>query len=149
MGDKTMTALMPYKLGASAYTEVHPQPERSLGDTSRFVTDVGDRQTDDWGRVLEELKSFRTLEDDWDGNGAVAPPPSLVDGAITLALSLRADLYVPPDRVVAGVNGSVFFEWHSQASYQEVEVTSPIMAEWRKVHRSSQFTEVRKLVRLN
>ena len=65
-----------------------------------------------WGRNIDELYRIRDLHDDWDGEGSEAPPVSLVDGAIVLAQRLKANGWPVADRVVASVNGTVYFEWH-------------------------------------
>jgi hypothetical protein len=86
-----------------------------------------------WKLLFEELLRIRNLKDDWDGEGSEAPHPALVDAAIALAKDLEADGHVPADRVIAGVNGTVYFEWYSPLEYREVEVTSPLDVESRRV----------------
>src|SRR5947209_5833746 len=81
-----------------------------------------------WAPLLDELLRLRTLPDDWDGEGTAAPDPTLVDGAITLALYLRDTSTLPADRVIASVNGTIYFEWHTLRGYLEIEVTSPVDA---------------------
>jgi hypothetical protein len=92
--------------------------------------------------LIDELLRIRNLEDDWDGEGTEAPHPSLVDGAITLAQELKAAMYPPAERVIAGVNGTIYFEWHTPLGYQEIEVTSPLDAECRWVQKGSEATTV-------
>jgi hypothetical protein len=83
------------------------------------------------------LLAIRGLDDDWDGQGAEAPPPALVDAAITLAQTLEARGLTPPHRVIAGVDGTVSFEWISCSDYLEIEVMSPDYAEYRFVRSGS------------
>ena len=53
----------------------------------------------------------------------------------------------PADRVIAGVNGTVFFEWHGSEGYLEIEVTAPDRAEGRVVRKGSEEAEVFTLSR--
>ena len=102
----------------------------------RDMTSYGEfleRKSQLWVHLVDELKRIRTLKDDWDGEGTEAPPVSLVDAAITLAQKLEANGYPPADRVIASVNGTIYFEWHAPGGYQEIEVTSPVHAEFRTV----------------
>jgi hypothetical protein len=97
--------------------------------------------------LIDELLRIRNLEDDWDGEGTEAPHPALVDRAVTLAQSLEASGHQPADRVIAGVNGTVYFEWHTPLGYQEIEVTSPLDAECRWVPKGSAVAVVFALTR--
>jgi hypothetical protein len=86
-------------------------------------------QPDPWSERIDELLDIRRMEDDWDGMGAPAPTLPLVDSALLLAQLLRQNKYVPPCRIVAGVTGTVIFEWQSDGIYSELEVTGPRRAE--------------------
>jgi len=99
----------------------------------------------EWVAQIDQLTAFRSLQDDWDGDGAVAPSGELVDGAVALARSLREQEVEPPDRIVAGVNGTIFFEWHLPDGYREIEVNSPSDAEERWVRTGSDRAEVASL----
>ena len=108
-----------------------------LGERGLFVSDRLADSVPPWGELIAELLTFRGLEDDWDGQGAEALPPALVDGAISLARRFEAEGHAPADRVTAGVNGTIFFSWHSPEGYREVEVVSPTEAEVRSIRNSS------------
>jgi len=95
-----------------------------------------------WKKVIDELLRIRNLEDDWDREGTEAPYPSLVDRAITLAMDFEALNNPPAERVLVSVNGTIYFEWHTPAGYQEIEVTSPRNAESRFVPIGSKSTIV-------
>jgi hypothetical protein len=89
-----------------------------------------------WNELIDELFRIRNLQDDWDGEGTEAPDPMVVDWAISLAHRLKALEYQPADRVLASVNGTIYFEWHTLPyEYQEIEVTSPVDIEVRRVQR--------------
>jgi len=89
-----------------------------------------------WASVFGELHRVRQLHDDWDGEGSPAPGSELVDSAVLLAQNL-SQYEAPPCRVHAGINGTIFFEWHSQAGYREVEVVAPGKADCREVNGGS------------
>ena len=78
-----------------------------------------------WEEVVNQLLDARKLEDDWDGQGAVAPDPALVDRAIAFALSRQQTGHAPPDFAIPTVNGTVVLEWHGFSEYVEFEVVSP------------------------
>ena len=103
--------------------------------------------TQTWSRLIDELCRIRNLQDDWHGEGTEAPHPALVDGAITLARCLQTKGVPPADRVIAGVNGTTYFEWHTPLGYWEIEVTSPMNAECRWVRKGSNVSEVISLTR--
>ena len=88
------------------------------------------------------LRDISFLQEDWDGEGSVAPDPGAVAGATKLALALKANNDLPADRVIVSVNGTIYFEWHTPLDYQEIEITSPVDAELRRVRKGSEVTEV-------
>lgn len=80
---------------------------------------------------------MRTLQDDWDDCGASAPCPALVDSAVSFARDLKARGNQPADRVIASVNGTIYFEWYTPTEYREIEITAPNHAEYRSAPRRS------------
>jgi hypothetical protein len=88
-----------------------------------------------WKDVIARLQRIRHLKDNWDGEGSVAPSTDLVDGAIAFARDRQVNKRLPPDRVIASVNGTVYFEWYSFLGYCEIEVTSPMEAEYRWIFK--------------
>jgi hypothetical protein len=134
--------LVPSARGALQYTEqaflTDQDSTRPLDEGGLLAAEYGSPQACTWSQLIDDLLALRTLEDDWDGQGAKAPHPSLVDGAITLAQYLRASGMPPADFATAGVNGTVIFEWHLPTEYREIEVTTPVRAEGRSVRRGSE-----------
>jgi hypothetical protein len=128
--------------GASAYSRSSYSAFQPLDERGVFGPDGQESPARGWSSVVDELLRIRTLKDDWDGEGTEAPHPALVDGAITLAQSLQAKGDPPPDRVHAGVNATVYFEWHTPDGYTEIEVVSPVEAECRSVRQGTNTTEV-------
>jgi hypothetical protein len=147
MGKEAMTTISSLARGASAFTKTEDCSTRPLDERGLLVSDLRDRPTRTWSQVIDDLLALRGLEDNWDGQGAEAPHPALVDGAITLAQSLRRGGPRPADFAVAGVNGTVLFEWHDPTEYLEVEVTAPDRAEGRSVRKGSGETTVFTLSR--
>jgi hypothetical protein len=83
-----------------------------------------------WDETINALAGVRELEDNWDGLGASAPPPALLDSAVGLAYLLRGRGMSPPDRVVAGTAGTVILEWQDpDGTYCEVEIDRPFHAD--------------------
>jgi hypothetical protein len=140
-----MSAIMQSARGASAFTQPDYSFLRSVGAAGTLFTPFSGHEeapARSWHPLIVELHRIRKLEDDWDGEGTEAPHPALVDGAITLAQYLQANRTRPADRVIAGVNGTIYFEWHTPLGYQEIEVLSPMDAECRRVRKGSDATEV-------
>ena len=133
--------------GASAYSRTSYSTLQPLDDLSGFGADNQENPAQDWTLVIDELLRIRNLEDDWDGEGTEAPHPTLVDGAIRLARALQARGVPPPNRVHACVNPTVNFEWHTPLYYVEIEVVSPVEAEYRSVRKGSMATDGQKNVR--
>jgi hypothetical protein len=73
----------------------------------------------------------RTLADDWDGQGAVAPPRETVDWALEWVGQMRQYRQaLPPSRAVPGVSGEVYLEWQRESFYVVAEITSAARVEW-------------------
>jgi hypothetical protein len=89
-----------------------------------------------WEAVLGKLEEFRKLKDDWDGEGSPAPEGEVIDAANRLANAAGADgTTAAPDRVLAGVNGTISFEWVSKDRFRSFEVLSKDLVEstfWEK-----------------
>jgi hypothetical protein len=147
MGDEAVSVTVRPVGGTSAYTEADHTPFRSVSEDNPGFAREGGGPSDAWSDLIDELLRIRTLQDGWDGEGAEAPHPALVDGAITLAQDLQARGEPPADRVIASVNGTVYFEWHTPLGYREIEVVSPLDAESRWVPKGSNETVVVGLTR--
>jgi hypothetical protein len=94
-----------------------------------------------WQAAVDDLLRARALEDDYDGQGSAAPGPATVDGAIALARILCGRRWPPPDRTLAGVNGTVFFEWFDPSGFTSVEVTGPRAAVRRFIPPGARVAE--------
>lgn len=136
-----MTAVTRSARGASAFTRAVLCPTRPLDERGWLTSEFSNPPDRTWSELVDDLLVLRTLEEDWDGQGAVAPHPTLVDGAITLAQHFQLTGECPADRVIASVNGTIIFEWQGPSGYLEIEVTTPVEAEGRRVRAGSEATE--------
>ncbi|QVL34273.1 hypothetical protein KIH39_10305 [Telmatocola sphagniphila] len=100
----------------------------------------------DWKAIQDQVALLFGLQDDWDGEGTLAPASALVEGAIRLTQKLQAIGELAPDRVHPSVNSTIYFEWHAPQEYREIEVVSPNEAECRIFHKGSNTTEAKKMV---
>src|SRR5207237_9568318 len=83
-----------------------------------------------WEPTVQKIVALQDLSDDWDGSGATAPSPELLESAIGLTYLLCAKGVPPPSRVVPGLEGAVLFEWQDpDGSYADVEIVRPFFAE--------------------
>ena len=79
-----------------------------------------------WLGAERQLIEITQLADDWDGLGAEAPEPELIQSAIELFDGLRSNHRSPPPaHIVASANGTILFEWQGEGFYSEVEVVEP------------------------
>lgn len=115
------------RLGAVRFSQPTTLAARR-SETPVFAKQEVDFVDPEWGDIIETVKSFASLDDDWDAGGSVAPEPSLVYMSIELARQLEAAAYPAPSRVIAGVNGTVSFEFAGEP-FTEIEVVSPYAAE--------------------
>jgi len=122
--------------GAAAFIEESRFPLSDVGGGASVWSDPED-QEQAWKRWIDELLRMRLLQEDWDGEGSIAPHPSLVDRAIRLARNLHALDVPPPDRIVPGPNGTIYFEWFTPQGYWEIEVLSPNDIQARRVLKGS------------
>lgn len=140
-----MSAIMRSARGASAFTNLDlllsgPMDEASLTLSAQEA--VPERT---WTPLIDDLLGLRRLKDDWDGQGAEAPHPALVDGAIKLALSLQQMGAVPAIRAIAGLSGTVYLEWQTPLAYCEIEVLSPVEAECRWLSKGATSAKVNRV----
>jgi hypothetical protein len=84
-----------------------------------------------WQEAIEQILRLRDLKDNWDGDAAAVPGIAVVDTAVNEAIRLRRKYHNPPDRVSAGVNGTVLIEWWLTDRTFEIEVVSPAEVEYR------------------
>lgn len=54
-----------------------------------------------------KIESFRKLEDDWDGNGSVAPSNETIDRSLVYIKKINKY----PSRIICSVNGTIILEF--------------------------------------
>lgn len=79
------------------------------------------------GKDLENmltLDDMFDLKDDYDGEGSLAPPKELIEEAFKYLKEFK----IQPDRIVAGVNGTIHFEWNSDNYLQNFRKNDEIVS---------------------
>ena len=130
-----MSSIAQSARGALAFTNAQHDNARTSNDLMSYAPRPVDQPNRDWPDVIDQLLGIRNLQDDWDGEGTAAIDSNLTDGACSLACYFRDERWAVADRVCPGVNGTIFFEWHSPEMYFEVEVEEPNRAECRRVYK--------------
>ncbi|MEZ6143557.1 MAG: hypothetical protein R3B84_23580 [Zavarzinella sp.] len=108
---------------------VNETKPRSFYDLNILKTVRNFEVVQQWKAKIAQLQNFKQLVDDWDGEGTDAPDHVLVDAAIALANELELNDVVPPTMIHVSVNSTVYFEWHLDNGYCEIEIISPDHAE--------------------
>lgn len=126
-----MSALLDYNQVASTQHLTRPDTSGSAASFSQPMNGDSEAVRTAWQSVMVELREMRSLSDDWDGDGAIAPGVAVVDTALAQAIRLRSEYHNPPDRVIAGVNGSVVLEWFLFNRIEQMEIFSPDEVEVR------------------
>jgi len=85
-----------------------------------------------WIDRENDLKAIRSYRDDWDGMGASAPSPQLVDAAIRILKKIQYDGSLSAPSAVSGTPlGCITLEWRfSDGRYLEAELIDPQHIEW-------------------
>lgn len=92
------------------------------------------RQHSGWDVVYRAINAMRDLSDDWDGDGAAAPSPPVVNNALRIAAALELqDGFPPPSRVLPSVNGTIVLEWTFGGWHSEIEVENGSCAALRTI----------------
>lgn len=148
LGIERLSGAERLRLATELLRSVPPQTGPSSADAQRAFLKLfhSESTTPDvpphtWFPRIRDLLALSGLEEDWDGQGAEALPAERVEEAIKVALDLIAQGVPPADRVIAGVNGSILFEWHRPAGYLELEITGAGQVEGRVVWKGTDTTE--------
>ncbi len=89
-----------------------------------------------WDRVVRALRGLESLRADWDGQGADAPVPGLVRGAVELAEQFARRDFPPPVTATPTPAGSILLGWRWGRDYLEIEVVGPDRIDWMFVDGS-------------
>jgi hypothetical protein len=99
--------------------------------------------------AIEQLQAMRSLPENWDGYGAAAPEPRVIDLAQAFTglfetLRKKANfapsvLHVSPTRV-----GGVLIEWEDPVAQHEVEMAPDGSVGFLHLHKATGHIETRK-----
>ncbi len=123
-----MTVSAPAGARISLTSPLISEPPTSGGapESTRFL--AADAQ---WDRVLDDLLRLGGLENDWDGQGALALDPAHVDRASAWVREMRRWPYaVAPTNVLPGTSGEVILEWRGDSYHLAAEIATPGRVEW-------------------
>ena len=91
---------------------------------------TGQDERDRWDTAGAELASMGWLRDDWDGEGAKAPPASVLESAIHAFRKFQEAGLPAPSSIVASPNGAIVFTWETATAYREAEISQPGRISW-------------------
>jgi len=112
--------------GAVRFTRPKPNQSTPSGAVIFTKSDL-DCVDEDWDTIIIAVREFAELKEDWDGNHSVPPDADLIFMAVKLACQLKEFSNPAPSRVIAGVNGSISFEFGGDI-FTEIEVVTPFEA---------------------
>jgi hypothetical protein len=84
-------------------------------------------------RVRADIRSLGELAPNWDGYGAPAIDPAVIEAAEAFIARLPLGL-APPPRVVPMSNGTLQLEWHAGPKSLELEFESPASIRYLQWH---------------
>jgi hypothetical protein len=117
------------RYSSSAWTSVYVSAQAATRTSSIDAVITADG----WMKRESDLKALRRYRDDWDGMGASAPSPYLVDAAVRVLKEIQqrlGDQSPPPSAVSGTPMGRIMIEWRLGNNYLEVEVVDPHRVEW-------------------
>lgn len=92
---------------------------------------LADQLPDDgWRDAIGAINRCALLGVDWDGHGADAPNPKILDSAHELLVFLYMQNWSPPCRVVPTQEGGLLVEWQTADRYLEAEFVGNGRVEW-------------------
>ena len=137
-----MSTIAPSARRSWAILNPNSQRTSSLDELDALISEFQSSSMIEWPELIDELRRIRNYRDDWDGEGTESLDPELVDGAIALAQDLNAEGIPSANRVLAGVNRTLYFEWYATGGYREIEVSTLDHAELRIVPTGSKVADV-------
>lgn len=120
-----MNAIIEQGQYQKSFSRPEVPPSGALAENALFIM----QSDSNWMEAIDELLAIRNYEDDFDGEGSIAPPVQIVDTALTFSNQLGKNKIPSPDRVTATFNQTVVFEWNFPNFYHSLEFISPTMAE--------------------
>lgn len=88
-----------------------------------------------WRALRQEFLSFGSREPGWDGFGAAAPSPQLLESALDFLSGLQIQGTTPPSCVTLTPAGSVLVEWDEPDGHTDAELFAPSEVEWMRMQK--------------
>jgi hypothetical protein len=85
-----------------------------------------------WNQSVTELLQLRSIGSDWDGDGAEAPSPEIIDSIIAMIRSPRRQSFfpAPPTKINILRDGRIALDWYSPGNlYASARFDEPYKAE--------------------
>jgi hypothetical protein len=82
--------------------------------------------------ISEVLADVRSLSDDWDGAGAVAPGADMLAESDRVLKQLADQKWPSPHRIFALSSGEVVLEWDNGPGHFEIEVAGLNKLSWMR-----------------
>ena len=120
---------------ATAFTTTSAPTTRAAAPSE--LAFCGDGPRNNWDSIIDELLRMRELQDDWDGEGSLAPEKALVDDVTSYAYWRKKENELAPARVIATVNGTICMEWTINGLFIEYEFVEPDRVEVRHMRLKS------------
>ena len=130
-----MSTTLDRRNSAAAFTTVPEPTSRAATPSELAFCGIGPRN--DWETVIDELLRMRELQDDWDGEGSIAPEKALVDDVTSYTYWRKKENELAPARVIATVNGTICLEWTINGLFIEYEFVEPDRVEVRHMRLKS------------
>ena len=112
----------------SLWVDVEYDVEDDIDETM-LLTSSTRSWNEGWTKASASLLSLSGLQDNWDGEGAMAPIYLLIETARLLLERLPRNAPAP-SRIVPSPVGSILIEWQIGKHYIEAEIDVPYRAEW-------------------
>lgn len=122
--------MSPSQATATTWTEDAPLSYYGVEPRQLFSSEEGASERK-WRLRIDDLLCIRSLRDNWDGFGARAIAPDLVDAAIAFVRRLQQEGRLrPPDRIAPSPGETIVIVWEVPGEYVEAEVCEGRVVEW-------------------
>jgi hypothetical protein len=115
---------------ATLVADLPPEPPQN---SMSGITHIDNNPQHRWSKTIAQLKRLRSLEANWDSDGAEAPFPEIVDSIDRLVYADKLNNIVgspEPTEVVALRDGSVALDWaFPQDTFVTLRFDSPYKAQ--------------------
>lgn len=101
------------------------------------------QERDKWRKVRRALEPLKRLRDDWDGLGASAPLPGVIDTALDLATYMGQRNHLAPTTAAPTPAGTILFTWDDtwgNVRYFELEIRAPNWLTWMQIDVNGSIT---------